>query len=153
MTDTKVSLIQTMARKFNIEPQAFERALRSTVVPEKCSNEQFAAFLMVANKYGLDPLTKEIFCFPKQGGGIIPVVSIDGWSRIINTHPQMDGLRFEYVKDESGELEHIVCHIRRKDRSEPISVPEYMDECVKPTDVWRKWPKRMLRHKAMIQCA
>lgn len=153
MTDTKVSLIQTMAKGYNIEPQAFERALRATVVPDKCSNEQFAAFLVVAHKYALNPLTKEIFCFPKQGGGIIPVVSIDGWISMIQNHPDMDGMEFDDHLDAEGELTAITCRIYRKNRSRPVSVTEYMVECVKPTDVWRKWPRRMLRHKATIQAA
>jgi RecT family protein len=28
-----------------------------------------------------------------------------------------------------------------------------MAECVRATDPWKKWPNRMLRHKAAIQCA
>ena len=41
----------------------------------------------------------------------------------------------------------------RKDRAHPITVTEYMAECRRDTDTWRKWPARMLRHKAAIQAA
>jgi hypothetical protein len=34
----------------------------------------------------------------------------------------------------------------------PISTTEYLEECQMNTDVWRKYPRRMLRHKATIQC-
>jgi hypothetical protein len=32
-------------------------------------------------------------------------------------------------------------------------VIEYMSECFRQTDPWKKWPNRMLRHKAAIQAA
>ena len=41
----------------------------------------------------------------------------------------------------------------RKDRSHPVQIREYLDECLRDTDPWKKWPKRMLRHKAFIQAA
>nr|WP_264085662.1 recombinase RecT [Escherichia coli] len=55
------------------------------------------------------------------------------------------------------------CRIYRKDRNHPICVTEWMDECRREpfktregreiTGPWQSHPKRMLRHKAMIQCA
>ena len=32
-------------------------------------------------------------------------------------------------------------------------VTEYMAECIRNTDPWKQYPRRMLRHKALIQCA
>ncbi len=55
------------------------------------TDEQFTALLIVANQYGLNPWTKEIYAFPDKGG-IVPVVGVDGWARIINEHPQFDGM-------------------------------------------------------------
>ncbi|STU11464.1 phage recombination protein Bet [Klebsiella pneumoniae] len=46
------------------------------------TDEQFTALLIVANQYGLNPWTKEIYAFPDKGG-IVPVVGVDGWARII----------------------------------------------------------------------
>lgn len=112
------------------------------------SNSQMTALMVVANQYGLNPWTKEIYAFPDKGG-IVPVVGVDGWSRIINNHPQFDGMEFE-ANDES-----CTCIIYRKDRSRPIRVTEFMAECRKPgsNGPWHSHPRRMLRHKAMIQCA
>ena len=45
------------------------------------------------------------------------------------------------------------CTIYRKDRQHPIKVTEYMAECRRNVGPWQSHPKRMLRHKAMIQCA
>lgn len=147
-------VLADMADRYQMNPQAFEQTLRKTVMPSniEVSREQFAAFLMVAKKYSLDPITKQIFAFPAKGGGIQPVVSIDGWLTMINSHPQFDGMEFDDVL-EGGKLIAVTCRMYRKDRSRPITVTEYMSECRRETDTWKKWPARMLRHKAAIQAA
>jgi phage recombination protein Bet len=105
---------------------------------------------LVAHEYGLNPLTKEIYAFPdSKSGGIIPVVGVDGWMRIINEHPQLLAIEFEY--DDAGEW--IDCIITRKDRSKPVRVREYLEECKRNTAPWQTHPMRMLRHKATIQAA
>lgn len=147
------SLIGTMASAYNMEPKAFADTIRATCLPANATNEEFAAFLMVAKEYDLNPITKEIYAFPKKGGGIQPIVGIDGWMNLINSHPQCDGVEFDDKFDDKGNLTAITCRIYRKDRNRPTSVTEYMDECKRPTEPWQKWPARMLRHKAAIQCA
>lgn len=147
------SITAEMAVRFGMEPGPFEATLRATVVPKDCTREQFAAFLMVARDYHLNPITKEIFAFPTRAGGIQPIVSVDGWMNLMNSHPQMDGLEFDDIKDEAGNLAAIKCRVYRKDRRAPIEVIEYMSECKRNTDTWKTWPARMLRHKAAIQAA
>lgn len=153
-TEKKKSVIQDMADRFNMEREAFEAVIKQTVMPAKIAvkNEEFVAFLSVASEYKLNPLTKEIYAFPAKGGGIMPIVSIDGWARIINDHPQYDGAQFEDII-EDGKIVAIKCTMFRKDRSQPINVTEYLSECSRPTEPWNKWPARMLRHKALIQAA
>lgn len=147
------SITAEMAGRFGMEAGPFEATLRATVVPKDCTREQFAAFLMVARDYHLNPITKEIFAFPTRAGGIQPIVSVDGWMNLMNSHPQMDGMEFDDLKDETGNLVAIKCRVYRKDRRFPIEVIEYMAECKRSTDTWKTWPARMLRHKAAIQAA
>ncbi len=148
----KRSLVDSMASRYDMEPAAFVSAIKATVIKGDCSNEQFAAFLMVAKEYKLNPLTKEIYAFPDRGG-IQPIVSIDGWMNLINSHPQFDGMEFQDSNGDDGKLYSVECRIYRKDRARPVSVIEYMSECFRQTDPWKKWPNRMLRHKAAIQAA
>lgn len=147
------SVLVSMADRYGMEPAAFEQTLRATVVPKDCTKEQFAAFLLVAKEYNLNPITKEIFAFPNRGGGIQPIVSVDGWSNLINSHPQCDGFEFEDALDSNSNLTSITCKIYRKDRSHPVVATEYMEECARDTSTWKQWPRRMLRHKALIQAA
>src|SRR5574340_1345013 len=121
--------------------------LKATAFKGQVSDAQMVALLVVANQYGLNPWTKEIYAFPDRQNGIVPVVGVDGWSRIINENAQFDGMEFK--QDE----ESCTCVIYRKDRSHPVSVTEYMSECRRGAGPWLSHPKRMLRHKALIQCA
>jgi phage recombination protein Bet len=148
---TGPSIIASMAERYSMAPAAFEQTLRATVVPKECTREQFAAFLVVAHEYGLNPILKEIYAFPAKGGGIQPVVGIDGWVKLMNEHPMMDGIEFDDHLDEKKQLTAISARIYRKDRSHPLVVTEYMAECKRNTEPWKQWPARMLRHKATIQ--
>nr|DAY45332.1 MAG TPA: RecT protein [Caudoviricetes sp.] len=133
---------------------AFSNVLASTIMPSpNVRPEQITAFLMVAKEYKLNPITKEIYAFPAKGGGVQPIVSIDGWLKIINSHPDFDGMEFRDTLDEGGNLRAVTCRIYRKNRAHPVEMTEYMDECRRNTDPWRQWPNRMLRHKATIQAA
>jgi len=149
MSTALASLTKTLATKFNMDDgSGLADTLKATCFKGSVAvtDAQMVALLVVANQYGLNPFTREIFAFPDKGS-IVPVVGVDGWSRIMNDHPQFDGMDFE--QDD----QKCTCVIYRKDRSHPIKVTEYMNECKRTTSPWSSHPKRMLRHKAMIQCA
>lgn len=146
------SLLAMMAAKYHMDPQTFANTVRKTAMPSSATNEEFAAFMMVAKEYNLNPILKEIHAFPKKGGGIQPVVSIDGWVSLINQHPQLDGYTFDWTNDAKGDPISCKCTMYRKDRTHPIVVEEFLAECIRPTDPW-KMKHRMLRHKALIQAA
>lgn len=151
-TDTKPMLLDFMADRAGLRPDEFSATVRKTCGMVNASAEEFAAFLMVAREYNLNPLTKEIYAFPAKGGGIVPIVSIDGWVNLVNSHPACDGFEFDVEHDDKGELVSITCRMYRKDRNRPVVVTEYYDECKRNTEPW-KMKHRMLRHKAMIQAA
>ena len=68
----------------------------------------------------------------------------------MNEHPQFDGMEVSVSPDG----ESATCTIWRKDRQHPITVTEYKRECFQQTSyAWQNFPLRMLRHKAIIQCA
>lgn len=150
-TQDRKSILLSMAGKFGMEPAAFEQTVRATCGCDKATKEQFAAFLLVANEYGLNPITREIYAFPTRGGGIQPIVGIDGWMTMANNHPAYDGITFVDRLSDDGQLLAITAQVHRKDRQHPIEVTEYLAECKQGTDPWKKWPARMLRHKAAIQ--
>ena len=151
---TGTGLVSIMAKQYMMEPKQFYATIQRTILPNPdASVEQVSAFLVVANQYGLNPFTREIFAFPAKSGGIQPVVSIDGWVKIMNSHPAFNGMAFHDEINADGELVSITCKIYRKDRANSTDAVEYMDECKRDTQPWKQWPRRMLRHKATIQAA
>ena len=143
--------------------------LKATAFKGEVTNAQMTALMVVANQYGLNPWTKEIYAFPDKNNGIVPVVGVDGWARIINENPQFDGMEFarsdEMVRMPGANSDApawIECAMYRKDRTRPVIIREYLDEAYREpfkgkfglvTGPWQTHPKRFLRHKAMIQCA
>lgn len=165
------SLVTKFAARFGVDPGKMLSTLKATAFKQRgdteITNEQMMALLVVADQYGLNPWTKEIFAFEDKGS-IVPVVSVDGWSRIINTHRELDGIEFRYsetmvtMPDAKPCPEWCEVVIRRKDRSQPIVVREYLDEVYrapfqkrgsdyKVTGPWQSHTKRFLRHKTLIQ--
>jgi phage recombination protein Bet len=143
-------LSQQLASRLNlgVDGRELVETLKETAFRGQVSDSQMAALLIVAEQYGLNPWTKEIYAFPDRQNGIVPVVGVDGWARIINGNSSFDGM--EFLQDD----ESCTCKIYRKDRAHPTAVTEYMSECRRDNvQPWKTHPKRMLRHKAMIQCA
>ncbi len=48
--------------------------------------------LRLANRYQLDPLSDEIALLQNQDQTYQPFITIDGWSKLINNHPQYAGM-------------------------------------------------------------
>lgn len=147
--------LTALASRLNVDEQTIQNIVVNTLVAAKGdkqpTNEEFVTFLAIANEYKLNPLTKEIYAFSNRGK-VQVIVSIDGWLKIINSHPQFDGLEtIENFVD--GKLFSITCKIYRKDRDKPTVISELLNECAGTSEPWKKWPARMLRHKATIQAA
>ena len=169
MTTALSKLTQTLATKLDMGDGAdLISTLKATAFKGDVTDAQMTALLVIANQYGLNPWVKEIYAFPDKQNGIVPVVGVDGWSRIMNEHPQFDGIEFEQstiMADMPGAKpapEWMECRIYRKDRTRPIVVREYLDEVYRPpftgkygavNGPWQSHTKRFLRHKTMIQCA
>jgi len=156
-TDQRQTLLGKLGAKYTVDPAKLLHTLKATafnVQGQDATDEQMVSLLVVADQYDLNPFTRELYAFPDRKGGIVPIVSIDGWLRIINQHPACDGVEFvEGEMDANGVPGFIECVIYRKDRQHPTRVKEWFAEVNRGTPPWKSHPRRMLRHKALIQCA
>ena len=101
----------------------------------------------------LDPLSEEIGFTQYEDGQWQVFITIEGCSKLLNQHPQFNGLMFNQADALiDGLPEWIECSIYRKDREVPTTVREYLTEVRGENEIWRKMPRRMLRHKALQQC-
>ncbi len=110
--------------------------------------------LRLANKYQLDPLSDEIALLQGQDQTYQPLITIDGWCKLINNHPQYAGMS---LRDSTELIDGIPtwmeCTIYRNDRILPIVIKEYLEEVRTDHPSWQQMPRRMLRHRVIQQCA
>ncbi len=110
--------------------------------------------LRLANKNQLDPLSDEIALVQGQDQTYQPFITIDGWSKLINHHPQYAGMS---LRDSTELINNIPtwmeCTIYRNDRILPIVIKEYFEEVRTDHPSWQQMPRRMLRHRVIQQCA
>lgn len=175
--NSSTPLLEEFGRKYNIaisgntvDTNAVADVLIQTCFKQQVTYAQMTALLIVAKQYQLNPFTREIYAFPTQNGGIVPIVGVDGWCNMINSHEEYSGMEFKYseemvsLPDKETMFSHTWCEcvLYRKDRDRPTIVREYMGETYKLAPVkngfkkegaWQSHPNRMLRHKTLIQCA
>jgi hypothetical protein len=101
----------------------------------------------------LDPLSEEIGFTQYDDGHWQVFITIEGCSKLLNQHPQFNGLVFHQADTLlEGVPEWVECSIYRKDRAIPTTVREYLTEVRGENTIWQKMPRRMLRHRALQQC-
>jgi hypothetical protein len=101
----------------------------------------------------LDPLCDEIGFTQYDDGQWQVFITIEGCSKLLNQHPQFNGLVFNQADTLiDGVPEWMECSIYRKDRTLPTTVREYLTEVRGENPIWQKMPRRMLRHRALQQC-
>lgn len=169
LVNAQINQLADVLGLHNIDPLELKQTLIQTAFKsdKDISDAQMGALMIVASQYKLNPWTKEIYAFPDSKKGIIPVVGVDGWSRIINSNPNLNGIEFVFspdlVQPNKAKVScptWVDCIIHRKDRDRPTIVREYLDEVYREpmgqngyAGPWQSHPKRFLRHKALIQCA
>ena len=143
-----------MADKFGMDPGPFEQTLRATVFPSGGTARAIRSVsALVAKEYDLNPLTKEIYAFPGKGGGIVPVVSIDGWVTMINRHPNFDGMSFQDNLDSDDQLlSDRMLNLALQTARGPSSSRNICRNATGRQTAW-KMKHCMLRHKALINNA
>lgn len=141
-----------LAKVYDLDAAAFVYTFRSVAMPHPHTDAEFVSCCLVAAAHGLNPLTKELYFMKTKAGQIQPIVSVDGWIKKCNEHTQFDGIEFEDIFTD-GKISAVRCTIYRKDRTHPTSIIEYMAECAGTTPPWKSHPIRMLRHRALMQCA
>ncbi len=111
------------------------------------------ALLRSMQSLHLDPLCEEIGFTQFEDGQWQVLITIEGCSKLLNQHPQFNGLVFNQADTLiDGVPEWIECTIHRKDREVPTTVREYLTEVRGENSIWQKMPRRMLRHRALQQC-
>ena len=110
--------------------------------------------LRLIAEYRLNPRADELDLIQFEEGRWQVFITVNGWAKLINAHPAFCGIEFSEASEfEEGVPLWIGCAIYRTDRVKPIVVKEYFSEMKTEHVAWQQMPRRMLRHRAMQQCA
>ena len=152
-------IIERSVTRSELTYESFVKHLTQTAFSSLCvwSESDLSRLLLAAERLELDPLNGEIYALQSNDDPTSPVllvVSVNGWARILNAHKAFDGIDFEEAAELTDGIPNwIACTIHRKDRNFPTTVREYLCEVKGENGAWLTHPRRMLRHKAMVQCA
>jgi len=121
--------------------------------PQLSEVSQESCLRLIA-EYRLNPRADEIDLVQFEEGRWQVFITVNGWAKLINAHPAFCGIEFSEASElEEGVPLWIGCAIYRTDRVKPIAVREYFSEMKTEHAAWQQMPRRMLRHRAMQQCA
>lgn len=129
-------------------------------VAKDASDDELGMFLHLAKTYDLDPFAKEIW-FIKFGGKATIFTSRDGYLKIANGHPAMEGLVSDVVRTNDtlvrtpegvshqygnprGEITGAYALVFRSDRKFPTYYFADYSEYRGNTDIWKKYASAMI---------
>ncbi|PUE33087.1 hypothetical protein B9Z35_06085 [Limnohabitans sp. Jir61] len=152
-----VEIVSCAIRESGLTYDAYVRTITASALSdlEVWSQSDLERLLLEAQTHRLNPLNREIFMLSNAAGSPpLIAVGVDGWAKIMNAHPQFAGMMFcESPEQSNGIPLWIECEIHRHDRVVPLKVREYFEESRSEHLAWITHPRRMLRHKCMVQCA
>lgn len=164
-TQNEKPLTAYFANEYGVDQNQVMGILTSTCIKGGTANDA-AAFMIVAKQYKLNPFIKEIYAYKDKAGGVVPVVSVDGWLSLIHRHPEFGGMDIRLSETmveatqqhkQAHEWVEVVIHRVDKDTGQIIPTPpirEYFEEVFTSGILpWKTHTKRMHRHKAIIQAA
>jgi phage recombination protein Bet len=149
---SKPSALGLMASRLSCDPSKLLATLKATVF-KGANDEEVMALCLVANEYHLNPLLKELYAFQSKGGGITPIVSVDGWNKMLLRQERYDGKKFTFEVDGEGRPISCTATIFVKGRDHAEEITEYLVECQRNTDNWKNMPFRMLRNRTLCQAS
>jgi hypothetical protein len=152
-------IFKRSVERSGMSPESFVQALTTNPLSSLVTWSQvdLETLLLAAERHGLDPLGKDMYLL-REGDSYdepaIVVLGVDGWSRILNKHKKFAGMQFKESEELlDGVPRWIECTLHRWDRRVPTTVREYFDEVRGSSTPWLTHPRRLLRHKALVQCA
>lgn len=143
--------INKTAQTLELEEEELQAWLNMQVMVPK---QTLLTLLRIAREHTLDPLKEEVALALYDDSHWQAYITVEGYSKILNRHPAFNGITFkESAENNEGIPIWMECAIHRKDRILPIVVREYLEEVKNDLAIWKKLPRRMLRHRVMQQCA
>lgn len=134
-----------------------ELLLMRNVVAKNCSEPEFKMLMYIANKYGLDPLTKQIWAIKRNDRDpALIFAGRDGFLAIAHRSGQFDGMQsgVTYEVNKEGKKVPISawCKVWRRDMTHAFETEVPFDEYNTGFSVWKSHPSAMILKVAESVC-
>ena len=151
--------IQAAAQRSGLSYAAFVQQLLQSALSGLIAwqHSDVERLFWLAERLGLHPLERDLIAIP-QAEPFPPslgfMITVDGWVKLLHRHPRFRGLAFEEAPTEApGPPAWVSCTLYWEGLSCPWVVREWAAEHRSLHESWLYYPHRMLRHKALAQCA
>lgn len=124
-------------------------ALIKDTVAKGTNESEFKLFLYAAQKYGLDPLVKQIWCVKYGTAPANIFTGRDGFLAIAHRSGQFDGMESGCRLD--GDEVIGWCKVYRRDMQRPFAVEVPLSEYSTGQNLWKTKPKTMIQKVAESQ--
>lgn len=149
---TETSITTTAPEQGVTIPQSKYELVRN-MCAKNCTDDEFELLIALANKYGLDPLAKQIWAVkynPNETARIF--AGRDGLLVIAHRSGQFDGFgEPEFIYDDKGEVTSVKATVYRKDITHPFVQYAWMKEDNLKQGVWLTRPNTMLLKVAEVR--
>jgi hypothetical protein len=146
-----------LAGKLAMDPRGMVNTIKAMCFkcdPSKVTNEQLAAYCVVANDLGINPLiTGMLYAYPTTGGGIVPMVGPDAVFKMLGAHPDYEGLTTEEHEDTAGNVVAVTAYLHRKGKLPAIYKARLSEWFMPSNPNWKARPVHMLRLRAIKHAA
>lgn len=146
------TMVERVAQERGMAPKEYLEALAAGPF-SGMSKDQMRVCCGDIHRTGLDPLSDELL-FLKKGGKWTTTIRYGGMTRLMRrkgiTHVDVT-----YVNHEDGDIEcrAVLGKTNEDGTVESFCRPEFLSECKQGNEVWKKYPRKMLGHRAVMQSA
>ncbi len=143
MTDA----LATTSAEVPMVPDAEKLRLMRDMCAKGATDNEFLVMMELANRYQLDPFSKQIWLVKYGDSPAQIFCGRDGYLAIAHRSGVFDGMDAGADKDPEGQL-YGWCKVWRKDMSHPFEVRVYASEYSTGKNLWKDKPRTMIQKVA-----
>ena len=148
------SLLGDLSQAVGLEPAKFYDAVKRACGCNGATDADFAALLMTAKAYDLNPVMRELWLLDTGRGRIRATISHDGFFKIMVRHPDYLNHTYTVGEDEiGGKYGEVTIYTKAAQEAgvPPYVHREYLEEVRKGSGPWKTHTQRMLRGRTISQ--
>ncbi len=158
VSENRPKASQQLAAFLGMDPQAMLSVIKAQCfrTDRPVTDEQVAAFVVVANEMKLNPLLPGfLYAYPSSSGGIVPMMGPDGVYKKLSDRKDVKHHEVTvYPEDVTLPPTHAIASIYLEGRDKPLTYTAiYAEWKMDKNPVWTQKPRHMLSLRALKQAA